>query len=411
MKILHLNHSDSIGGAAKFSYRLHKSLLSIEEDSYMCCSSVRLREERIFRIHPDTSEYRGLFLAKFAQMLDLKVRNLEKTNIKTFKSASWFGAVDANWINKSDFDVVNLHWINGGLISIKEIGKIRKPIVWSMLDMWPFLGAEHYVSDHETRGITEDYRKSNRTRSDHGLDMCRISAQLKVQHLSNNISYVAPSGWLASRAEGSQRLAGTKVRVIPAALDTDLYSPAFSSSKAQQSLTPFVIGYGGGLAERKGWALFNNFLNTYNEELLGSTIVMFGSQISDTFSSPYYEIRQEGSVRDEKILVNLYRQMDVLLFPSSVEAFGLVAQEAQSCGVPVIYTKNTGTDDVVESMKSGFSINGSLEELLVTLTALKKDHNLRKRLSSSARERALTLWRQDVVAAQYLNLYQSLKGM
>jgi glycosyltransferase involved in cell wall biosynthesis len=79
--------------------------------------------------------------------------------------------------------------------------------------------------------------------------------------------------------------------------------------------------------------------------------------------------------------------------------------------VPVIYTKNTGTDDVVESMKTGFSINGSLEELLVTLTALKKDDNLRKRLSSSARERALTLWRQDVVAAQYLNLYQSLKGM
>ena len=409
MKVLHLNHSDSIGGAAKFSQRLHISILSIGEDSYMCCSSVRLQNERIFRANPAMSKNLSLLKAKAAQTLDSKVQRLERTSIKSFKSAGWFGAVSADWINRSDFDVINLHWINGGLISIREIGRIRKPIVWSMLDMWPFLGAEHYTQDIESRGMMEGFNKSNRPKNNLGLDICRISAQLKERCLSEKITYVSPSRWLAHRAEQSQRLARAEIRVIPAALDTDLYSPITTHSSVDNTANSFVIGYGGALSGRKGWELFNKFLNTYNKELVGSTIIVFGSPISEAFSSPYYEIKQKGRVMDEEMLVSLYRQMDVLLFPSNLETFGLIAQEAQSCGVPVICIRNTGTAEVIQPDKTGYSINGSIEELSSILGRLKSDPNLRKYLGVNARERALSLWRQEIVAAQYLSLYQTIK--
>lgn len=411
MKILHLNHSDSIGGAAKFSQRLHESMLSIGEDSYMCCSSVRLQNERIFRLNPTMPKNLTLLKAKVAQNFDSKVQLLEKTSIKTFKSAGWFGAVTADWINRSDFDIVNLHWINGGLISIKEIGRITKPIVWSMLDMWPFLGAEHYTQEIEARGLTQNFSKSNRPKNDLGLDICRISADLKKRYLSEKISYVAPSRWLANRAEQSQRLAKAHIRVIPAALNTVLYSPAIKNPNSEETRGSFVIGYGGALSGRKGWELFNKFLNTYNKELFGSTIIVFGSPVSESFYSPHYEIKQAGRVMNEEMLVSLYRQMDVLLFPSTLETFGLIAQEAQSCGVPVICIKNTGTAEVIEHDETGYSINGGLEELITLLTRLKLDINLRIQLGVNARKRALSLWREDHVAAQYLDLYQSQKYM
>ena len=409
MKVLHLNHSDSIGGAAKFSQRLHNSILSIGEDSYMCCSSVKLENGRIFRVNPVLSKNLSLLKAKAAQTLDSKVQLLERTSIKSFKSAGWFGAVSADWINRSDFDVVNLHWINGGLISIKEIGRIRKPIVWSMLDMWPFLGAEHYTQENEARGMTEGFNRGNRPKNDLGIDVCRISAHLKERYLTENITYVAPSRWLAERAEQSQRLARVQIRVIPAALDIDLYSPMINHSSVYKTERSFVIGYGGALSGRKGWELFNNFLNTYNKDLVGSTVIVFGSPISEAFSSPYYEIKQAGRVMDEKMLVSLYRQMDVLLFPSKLETFGLIAQEAQSCGVPVICIRNTGTAEVIQHDKTGYAINGGAEELISILARLKLDLNLRQLLRVNARKRALALWRQDIVAAQYLNLYQTLK--
>ena len=409
MKVLHLNHSDSIGGAAKFSQRLHNSILSIGEDSFMCCSSVKLQNERIFRVNPVTSENLNLLKAKAAQTLDSKVQLLERTKIKSFKSAGWFGAVSADWINRSDFDVINLHWINGGLISIKEIGRIRKPIVWSMLDMWPFLGAEHYTQEIQTRGMIEGFNRGNRPKNDFGIDVCRISAHLKDRYLTEKITYVAPSRWLADRAEQSQRLARAEIRVIPAALDIDLYSPMINHSSVYKTERSFVIGYGGALSGRKGWELFKNFLNTYNKDLVGSTIIVFGSPISEAFSSPYYEIKQAGRVMDEEMLVSLYRQMDVLLFPSTLETFGLIAQEAQSCGVPVICIRNTGTAEVIQHDKTGYAINGGAEELISILARLKLDLNLRQLLRVNARKRALSLWRQDIVAAQYVNLYQTLK--
>ena len=33
------------------------------------------------------------------------------------------------------------------MLSIADIAKIKKPIVWTLHDMWAFCGAEHYTTD------------------------------------------------------------------------------------------------------------------------------------------------------------------------------------------------------------------------------------------------------------------------
>ena len=43
-------------------------------------------------------------------------------------------------INKSNYDLINLHWVQGEFISIESIGKITKPIVWTLHDTWAFSG-------------------------------------------------------------------------------------------------------------------------------------------------------------------------------------------------------------------------------------------------------------------------------
>ena len=43
--------------------------------------------------------------------------------------------------------------------------------------------------------------------------------------------------------------------------------------------------------------------------------------------------------------------------PSTLEAFGQVAIEAASCGVPTIGFKNTGLEDAVTHLKTGYLAN------------------------------------------------------
>ena len=47
-------------------------------------------------------------------------------------------------------DVIHLHWINQGMVSLDEMGKILqsgKRVVWTLHDEWPYLGVCHYRGD------------------------------------------------------------------------------------------------------------------------------------------------------------------------------------------------------------------------------------------------------------------------
>ena len=52
------------------------------------------------------------------------------------------------------------------MLSISDIEKINKPIVWTLHDMWPFCGAEHLSQDFRWK---TGYKSSNRPNLEKGL--------------------------------------------------------------------------------------------------------------------------------------------------------------------------------------------------------------------------------------------------
>lgn len=49
----------------------------------------------------------------------------------------------SNWQAVHDADVIHLHWINKGFVSLNGLGDLMglgKKIVWTCHDMWPFTG-------------------------------------------------------------------------------------------------------------------------------------------------------------------------------------------------------------------------------------------------------------------------------
>ena len=60
------------------------------------------------------------------------------------QSIGLFGQGLVNKINDHEANIVHIHWINQGFLSIKEISEIKKPIVWTLHDEWFYSGSEHY---------------------------------------------------------------------------------------------------------------------------------------------------------------------------------------------------------------------------------------------------------------------------
>tara|TARA_B100000214_G_C23973964_1_gene631758 strand:- start:1931 stop:3193 length:1263 start_codon:yes stop_codon:yes gene_type:complete len=57
----------------------------------------------------------------------------------------------------------------------------------------------------------------------------------------------------------------------------------------------------------------------------------------------------------------IYRNSDILVFPSLADGFGLSVVEALSYGIPVICSKNTGACDIIKDGFNGFQINAGAE--------------------------------------------------
>lgn len=105
----------------------------------------------------------------------------------------------------------------------------------------------------------------------------------------------------------------------------------------------------------------------------------------------------------EEVLVGA----DLFFLPSETESFGLAALEALSCEVPVIATAVGGLPEVVVHGENGFLHPiGDVEGMAASALRLLKDEPMRKAFGESGRRRALEVYSQAAIVAQYRSIYE-----
>lgn len=100
---------------------------------------------------------------------------------------------------------------------------------------------------------------------------------------------------------------------------------------------------------------------------------------------------------------------DLLLLPSELEAFGLVALEAMASGVPVIATNVGGIPEVVTDGVDGYLCNvGDVEAMAERAFTLLSNRAQRNQFVSAGRLTAENRFSTDAIIPQYEAFYESL---
>jgi glycosyltransferase involved in cell wall biosynthesis len=348
--------------------------------------------------------------------IDRRLWSLQKSPTITWRSIARFGALSAHQINADPCDIVHLHWITDGFLSVEEIGKIRKPVVWTMHDMWPFTGTEHYADDSEYARWRVGYTKANRPRDESGLDIDRYTFTRKVRNWAGGISLVPVSNWLGDLAKASSLANSWPITVIPNVMDTVTFTPQDRTAARQQLGLPpespliVFIASAGIDDQRKGWDLLAEAMGTVVQSFPDAAVIMIGPATEEQRARNFgFDVHWLGEVGDNTVIRTAISAANVSAVPSRADNLPLTALEAQSCGRAVVAFRTGGLPDIVEHGHTGSLADPfSPAEFAAGLIGAIENSLKGDMWGNHARERALSRWSPEAVVPQYLDLYSSL---
>ena len=348
-----------------------------------------------------------------ASLADRQLWRLQKSPVQTWRSPAQFGSLSARDINRSAADVVNLHWVTDGFLSVKEIGRITKPIVWSLYDMWPFAGTEHYGADTPDARWRTGYTAANRPLDESGIDLDRRTWEAKRASWTRPMHMVPASTWLADRVEQSALMGTWPTTRIPHVVDTDAFAP-MDRAEARRSLglpadRPVILflASAGITDRRKGFDLLDEALPPVLAQHPDATVMIVGPVANGYQGTARDALIWRGSITGNAALRLHYCAADVTAVPSREDNMPLTAMESQSCGTPVVAFEIGGLPDIVShhqtgSLASPFAVDELAEGLVQALFDSVHDRNW----SRAARDRALSTWSRPVVVERYQRLYE-----
>jgi glycosyltransferase involved in cell wall biosynthesis len=106
---------------------------------------------------------------------------------------------------------------------------------------------------------------------------------------------------------------------------------------------------------------------------------------------------------------DLLGAMDVFLFPTHAEAFGLVIVEAMAMGVPVVSSNCDGVPDIVAEGKTGHLVDPTdVAGLTAAVGRLLADPTRRRDFGAAGRRRATEAFSLDLMCEKMEALYEEL---
>ncbi len=316
-------------------------------------------------------------------------------------------------------DVLHLHWINQGFLSlqnIRQLATLGKPIVWTLHDMWAFTGGCHiYTCDHfqQNCGQCPYLRKPGPEDLSH-----RIWAA-KQRLFPKNMQFVTCSDWLRGMALSSSLLADYPVISIPNPIDTQVFKPIteaerlkFRQEKGVAPNARVILFVAMKISDpHKGF----RFLEAALQELhakhadLPLEIMVIGKSDPEALATLPYPVHALGLFRDPTELARVYAAADVFVTPTLADNLPNTVMESLACGTPVAGFRTGGVPEMVDHQVNGYIADqGDPAALAEGIRWVLSGEKPIEVLRQAARKKVEDEYGYAVVAGRYMELYEGV---
>ena len=247
----------------------------------------------------------------------------------------------------------------------------------------------------------------------------RLLQMVERRYLRRSPSLIFVSRWIQEQALRTYGLRPQNSRVIPNAVDTELFSPyRWPSRPVAEGRTagerPVTLLYAGRLLAQKGLGALLRAL-----PLMPSRVRVLIAGPGDP--APWREIAARRGIPPSRYeflgrvayedMPALYHAADAVVLPSYLESYPLVALEAMACGTPLVASKVGGVSEIVRDGETGWLVRaGDVKGLAAAVATVAEGGPAVRRVAFAARRWAEQNATLDRMAAETLQVYRSAIG-
>lgn len=416
MRVLIVNTSERTGGAAIAANRLMEALKNNGVKAKMLVRDKQTDRMTVSAIPPSILlplkfiwERLCIFIAN-----GFRRRNLFQVDIANT------GTDITHLYEFEQSDVIHLHWINQGFLSMDDLDKIihsGKPVVITMHDMWYFTGICHH-SGSCTKYRNYCYKCELLTNGGIGSDPAiKVYEQKRKLYSGAKLAFVGCSKWIADMANTSALTQGQFVTNVPNPINTHTFHPIGKPEVRDKWRLPqdkqlLLFGARRITDWLKGFKYLAEACGIIAKEdptlaqRLG--VVVLGGDSKKVKDFIPLDVYPVDYVSNERDIVELYNAVDIFVTPSLQENLPNTIMEAMTCGTPCVGFNIGGIPEMIEHKKNGYvaEYRNARDFADGIKWCLDPDHY--DALCANSRSKALNNYSEDRIARRYTEIYEML---
>lgn len=244
-----------------------------------------------------------------------------------------------------DSDVAHFHLMHNGILDLNLLPVMSKikPIVWTLHDTWS-------VFSDPSSSDAEYLFPSN-------IKNLPLNYEIKKAAIQNsNVTFITASKYIKDIVEKSPMYKGKEVFHVPFGLNLDIFYPRGRSKTRKEfgfKESDKIVILRGNIRHTKGLDYIEYIMKTIGQKYDIRFLVVGGNDLEDIPQD--LKINNYGWINDDELMAKLFSVADLLLMPSTREAFGMMAIEAMACGTVPVVINGTALPDTINSPECGLS--------------------------------------------------------
>lgn len=414
MRVLIVNTSERTGGAAVAANRLMEALNNNGVKAKMLVREKETDHITVSALPKSWKLHWNFLWERFRIWLSL---HLQRTHLFEIDIAN--AGTDITRLREfQEADIIHLHWINQGMLSLKDIRKILKSgkrVVWTMHDIWPATAICHLTLDcrqFETQCCHCRLLPGN---SSNDL-AAKIWREKQKMLEGQRISFVACSQWLAGEAKKSALLQGQYIANIPNPIDTHIFCPN-NRQKARKDLElPLdgrIILF---VSQRvtnpnKGMQYLidacNLLIQQHPDMANDTSVAILGGHAEELKGKLPFQTYALGYINDEHKIVKVYNAADVFVLPSLSENLPNTIMEAMACGIPSVGFRIGGIPEEIDHQQNGYVADYRDAADLARGIRWALDESNKEEVKKACLQKVAHNYSQQSVAKRYMEVYEN----